>query len=215
MTKPVEPVSPAPKVGEGKSFLERMERGMKNDDPETKRQFAEKLEKYVNEGKALKEARNEHKKVPGLSRAGGAGGDFSGMKGLDKPFKKGGKVKKFNDGGMSLEEKYPGAKITRVPYQEPPKRSETKEFKEAAETARKAPLASAGHRITEPKFTDSGDTMNLKKMGRGRVAGGGGGSAGGDFSGMKGLDKPYKAGGKVSSASKRADGCAIRGKTRA
>jgi len=94
MTKPVEPVSPAPKVGEGKSFLERMERGMKNDDPETKRLFAEKLEKYVNEGKALNEARNEYKKAPGLSRAGGGGGggDFSGMKGLDKPFKAGGKV---------------------------------------------------------------------------------------------------------------------------
>ena len=42
-----------------------------------------------------------------------------------------------------------------------------------------------------------------------------GGGGGGDFSGMKGLDKPFKAGGKVSSASKRADGCAIRGKTRA
>jgi len=41
------------------------------------------------------------------------------------------------------------------------------------------------------------------------------GSAGGDFTGMKGLDKPFKAGGKVSSASKRADGCCIRGKTRA
>jgi hypothetical protein len=41
------------------------------------------------------------------------------------------------------------------------------------------------------------------------------GSAGGDFSGMKGLDKPFKAGGKISSASKRADGIAIRGKTRA
>ena len=99
MTKPVEPVNPTPKVGEGKSFTERMERGMKNNDPETKRQFAEKLEKYVNEGKALNEARNEHKKVPGLSRAGGGGGggaagggDFSGMKGLDKPFKKGGKI---------------------------------------------------------------------------------------------------------------------------
>ena len=69
---------------------------MKNDDPETKRQFAEKLEKYVNEGKALNETRNEHKKVPGLSRAGGGGGggggDLSGMKGLDKPFKAGGKV---------------------------------------------------------------------------------------------------------------------------
>jgi hypothetical protein len=43
----------------------------------------------------------------------------------------------------------------------------------------------------------------------------GSGGAGGDFSGMKGLDRPFKAGGKVSSASKRADGCAIRGKTRA
>jgi hypothetical protein len=42
----------------------------------------------------------------------------------------------------------------------------------------------------------------------------GGGGAGGDFSGMKGLDRPFKAGGKVSSASKRADGCAIKGKTR-
>jgi hypothetical protein len=93
MTKPVEPVNPAPKVGDGKSFLERMERGMKNDDPEIRRQFAEKLEKYVNEGKALNEARNEHKKVPGLSRASsGGGGDFSGMKGLDKPFKNGGNV---------------------------------------------------------------------------------------------------------------------------
>jgi hypothetical protein len=93
MVKPVEPVSPTQKVGDGKSFLERMERGMKNSDPETKRQFAEKLEKYVNEGKALNEARNEYKKAPGLSRAGGgAGGDFSGMKGLDKPFKAGGKV---------------------------------------------------------------------------------------------------------------------------
>jgi hypothetical protein len=93
---PIEPVDPSKKIdGNGKSFAERMERGMKNDDPETKKQFAEKLEKYVNEGKALKEARNEHKKVPGLSRpggGGGAGGDFSGMKGLDKPFKAGGKV---------------------------------------------------------------------------------------------------------------------------
>jgi hypothetical protein len=96
MVKLVEPVNPTPKAGEGKSFIERMERGMKNDDPETRRQFAEKLEKYVNEGKALNEARNEYKKIPGLSRAGGggggAGGDFSGMKGLDKPFKAGGKV---------------------------------------------------------------------------------------------------------------------------
>ena len=97
MDKSIKPASSSASTGEGKSFLERMQRGMANDpkaNPEKAKMFAEKLEKYVNEGKALNEARNEHKKVPGLSRAGGggAGGDFSGMKGLDKPFKAGGKV---------------------------------------------------------------------------------------------------------------------------
>jgi hypothetical protein len=57
-------------------------------------------------------------------------------------------------------------------------------------------------------------TERLQDMGRLPKPSGGGG-AGGDLSGMKGLDKPFKAGGKVSSASKRADGIAIRGKTRA
>jgi hypothetical protein len=52
----------------------------------------------------------------------------------------------------------------------------------------------------------------LQDMGRLSKPTGGGG---GDFTGMKGLDKPFKAGGKVSSASKRADGCCIRGRTRA
>jgi hypothetical protein len=57
-------------------------------------------------------------------------------------------------------------------------------------------------------------TERLQDMGRLPKPSGGGG-AGGDLSGMKGLDKPFKTGGKVSSASKRADGCCIRGKTRA
>ena len=56
-------------------------------------------------------------------------------------------------------------------------------------------------------------TERLQDMGRLPKPTGGGG--GGDFTGMKGLDKPFKAGGKVSSASKRADGIAIRGRTRA
>jgi hypothetical protein len=56
-------------------------------------------------------------------------------------------------------------------------------------------------------------TERLQDMGRLPKPTGGGG-AGGDFSGMKGLDKPFKVGGKVSSASKRADGCATKGKTR-
>ena len=60
-------------------------------------------------------------------------------------------------------------------------------------------------------------TERLQDMGRlpKPSVGGGSGGGGGDFSGMNGLDKPFKAGGKVSSASKRADGIAIRGKTRA
>jgi hypothetical protein len=48
----------------------------------------------------------------------------------------------------------------------------------------------------------------------GHTRAGSGGAGGGDFSGMKGLDRPFKAGGKVSSASKRADGCCVKGKTK-
>ena len=46
--------------------------------------------------------------------------------------------------------------------------------------------------------------------------GGGGGSGGGGMPKLnRDITKNMKSGGKVSSASKRADGCAIRGKTRA
>jgi hypothetical protein len=102
MTKPVEPVDPSPKVGDGKSFIERMQRGMKNDDPEIKKQFAERLEKYVNEGKVLNEQRNEYKRNLGTSPipsgGGGAGpalGDIEKMMSgrIKKPnYKKGGNV---------------------------------------------------------------------------------------------------------------------------
>jgi hypothetical protein len=51
----------------------------------------------------------------------------------------------------------------------------------------------------------------LQDMGR-LPKGGGGGGGGGD---TKFLKPKYKAGGKVKSASARADGCCIRGKTRA
>ena len=100
MTKPVDPVDPSPKVGEGKSFIERMQRGMRNDDPEIKRQFAEKLEKYVNEGKVLNEQRNEYKRDLGTrpipTGGGGASlGDIEKMMSsrIKKPsYKKGGNV---------------------------------------------------------------------------------------------------------------------------
>jgi hypothetical protein len=44
---------------------------------------------------------------------------------------------------------------------------------------------------------------------------GGGGSSQNLLQKMNPLSKPYKAGGKVKSASARADGCCVRGKTRA
>ena len=49
-----------------------------------------------------------------------------------------------------------------------------------------------------------------------KASGGGGGGGGGGIPKLnRDLTKNMKAGGKVSSASKRADGCAIRGKTKA
>jgi len=47
-------------------------------------------------------------------------------------------------------------------------------------------------------------TERLQDMGRLPKPTGGGGGGGGDFTGMKGLDKPFKAGGKVSKVLKSA-----------
>jgi len=60
-------------------------------------------------------------------------------------------------------------------------------------------------------------TERLQDMGRLPKPTGGGGGGGGMGTGKMNRDisKLYKSGGKVSSASKRADGCCIRGKTRA
>jgi len=57
----------------------------------------------------------------------------------------------------------------------------------------------------------------LQDMGRlpKPTGGGGGGGMGGNKLSNRDLTKAYKAGGKAKSASKRADGIAIRGKTRA
>jgi hypothetical protein len=122
--------------------------------------------------------------------------------------KKGGKVKKFNDGGMSLEEKYPGAKITRAgpqpkPVEQPPKTILQEALREAKEAeyknmSKKAELAPYERKAE--KFEKTG---------------GSGGGGGGVPKLNRDLTKNMKSGGKVSSASKRADGCAVRGKTRA
>jgi hypothetical protein len=54
----------------------------------------------------------------------------------------------------------------------------------------------------------------LQDMGRLPKGGGSGGGMGSNKLSSRDLTKNYKAGGKVSSASKRADGCAQRGKTK-
>ena len=84
----VEAIDPMEPTGDGKSFLERMQRGMKNSDPETQKKFAETLERMVNEGKAANAARNEFKKIEANTRVGGVGGG-SGGSGSDMSFMKG------------------------------------------------------------------------------------------------------------------------------
>jgi hypothetical protein len=55
----------------------------------------------------------------------------------------------------------------------------------------------------------------LQDMGRlPKPTGGGGGGMGGNKLSNRDLTKAYKSGGKVSSASKRADGCCVKGKTK-
>jgi hypothetical protein len=117
------------------------------------------------------------------------------------------KVKRYEDGGdVSLEKKYPDAKITKVPPNAPPERPKN------LETPRNALAqdAMAEYERKAEKFEKSKEKSNSR--------GGGGGGGGGvlPLDKMLKMNKMnYKAGGKVSSASSRADGCAIRGKTRA
>jgi hypothetical protein len=64
----------------------------------------------------------------------------------------------------------------------------------------------------EPKYTGKAYSETGPTVGPRTSGGFGGGGSGGD---TKFLKPKYKAGGKVKSASARADGCCIRGKTRA
>jgi hypothetical protein len=64
--------------------------------------------------------------------------------------------------------------------------------------------------VVEAELAKMKEILNKPK---GSSGGGGGGIPSDKMDKMKKMN--YKAGGKVSSASKRADGCAIRGKTRA
>jgi hypothetical protein len=106
-------------------------------------------------------------------------------------------------GDSSLEAKYPGAKITKVPPNEAP--AAPKKLENPREFIPKDVM---------PEYERKAEKFEKAKEKRGGGGGGGGGVM--PIDKMLKMNKMnYKAGGKVSSASSRADGCAIRGKTRA
>jgi hypothetical protein len=80
----------------------------------------------------------------------------------------------------------------------------------AAEAEEKALRQKAIEELTNKKGTN----LNREAARGGARSGGGGGSSQSLIQKMNPLSKPYKAGGKVSSASKRADGCCVKGKTK-
>jgi hypothetical protein len=90
------------------------------------------------------------------------------------------------------------------------KREEAKRQDEAMREKVKEMAAKKAALAQSSMISPSGNTT---AAGRGETSKGGGGGA--MPKSNRDLTKNYKSGGKVSSASKRADGCCIRGKTRA
>ena len=123
------------------------------------------------------------------------------------------KVKRYEDGGdVSLEKKYPGAKITKGEYQgRHPDLPPTKNvLTQLSRDQREADLKKALEKTSKPEYEQKSE-----KFERTKPKGGGGGGGVMPIDKMLKMNKMnYKAGGSVSSASKRADGCAIKGKTK-
>jgi len=90
-----------------------------------------------------------------------------------------------------------------------------KKFESALEKAR-AEVSKISEQVkSEPKYTGKAYSETGPKVGPKTSGGFGGGGGGGMPKINRDITKNMKKGGAVSSASKRADGCAIRGKTRA
>jgi hypothetical protein len=86
-----------------------------------------------------------------------------------------------------------------------------KKFESALEKAR-AEVSKITEKVnSEPKYTGKAYSDTGPKTG---PTSGGFGGAGGMPKMNRDITKNYKAGGTVSSASKRADGCAVKGKTK-
>ena len=113
-------------------------------------------------------------------------------------------------GGDGSEKYTPKEKRGPSEYDKAAEKVKQENEKARAEASRMAEEHRAKVKAESPRTY----TERLQDMGR-LPSGGGTGGGGGGGGDTKFLKPKYKAGGKVSSASKRADGCAIRGKTKA
>ena len=124
---------------------------------------------------------------------------------------------------MSIEPVDPSKKVSgegKEKYEPDLKRGPGK-FDEVLEKAKSDRAKAEIHEIAEKQRAKTEAerprtyTERLQDMGRLPKPSGGGGGGGGAMPKLnRDITKNMKKGGKVSSASKRADGCAIRGKTR-
>ena len=168
----------------------------------------------IKAGKAMRES------VPAAAREGEAYNQAG--------FNKGGKVKKMNDGGVSPSEPIGSDKKTKTPEEQAklqkPKtgpsefdktlgESRADRLKAMADKVKIAPLPEGTPNIDAAikKMEVLREQMEARKAARG--SGSGSGSTGIPKT-NRDITKNHRTGGKVSSASSRADGCAQRGKTK-
>ena len=119
------------------------------------------------------------------------------------------RAKRFNEGGMSLEEKYPEAKITRAGPQPKPEEYSANRIKVGESAWESSQKSNRADNKTLAPYERKAEKM--EKSARGGAGGGSSGAAE-----LKSMFHPraMKKGGKVSSASSRADGWCVKGKTR-
>lgn len=134
---------------------------------------------------------------------------------LEKDFSSGQKSLFFDYDARGNENKE-GMKKTAV--EKANKEEAIKELQEKAKARKAENEEFKDKRVKPSPLVVEAELAKMKELTAPKSKGGGGGGGGIDLEkGMMGgrMKKPsYKAGGKVSSASKRADGCAIKGKTK-
>ena len=122
-----------------------------------------------------------------------------------------GKLGPSTVGGVEIDKQTQETNVRQRLHQEESSAEKKRLEKIDSERAKAQPQGGMGlDEPTQPK----GAKERYEELQKSKKGGGGGGGGGGIKS-MKYEPKTFKAGGKVSSASKRADGIAVRGKTRA